>query len=332
MSYEIPTELRHHISHSEAIFPVMDTRNEPKRWTKSLENFVHTPSPASEALDLIDSKGPAPKLGTFKTRRTDAPRRRKYNSTETLFVRNIIMAPDIDEIVYCIARRIVQTLRSTIHLPEPERISLVIFDERKRKLFNKFQNVFPNFLYIHKFLSKLFTSREISAECGVMAMAYADRLLQLTGLTFDKSNWRPVVFTAILLASKVWEDASVWNADYAEVFKGLSVENINSLEREFLMKINFKLGLSSSDYTRYYFELRSLAAVSEENFPVKPLDKRTAAELEARCTGAEEKIKKFHLHASKCLSLDMYQGGQAAISIEDLRGALKRNMNLEKFS
>lgn len=29
-------------------------------------------------------------------------------------------------------------------------------------------------------------------------------------------NWRPLVFTALLLASKFWDDIGLWNIDYVE--------------------------------------------------------------------------------------------------------------------
>jgi len=243
------------------------------------------------------------------------------------------MAPDATQIIYCLARAILQKLRPNFTLPESKKITISIFDERRVKLFSKFENIPPSFNKIHKFLTKLFTYCEISPECGVMAIAYVDRLYLQTGITFDQTNWRPIVFTALLLASKAWEEASVWNADYAKAFKGIILEAMNNLEREFLMRINYKLGLSSSVYTRYYFEVRSLSVISDENFPVKPLDKRTAIQLEARCFGAEERVKRFHIHSSKCLSLDTYEAGQTRMSLEEFRSMKIRNgINLENFA
>lgn len=36
-------------------------------------------------------------------------------------------------------------------------------------------------------------------------------------------NWKPVVFTAILLASKFWEDINFWNIDYEEALSYYSL-------------------------------------------------------------------------------------------------------------
>jgi len=260
------------------------------------------------------SPSPAPKLALLK--------RTKYNSTETIFMRNALLAPDIDEIVYCVARAVLLKLKENENVQEKR--YLTAFDERRRKLFPEFYDMTPSFRDVLNFFTEMFAARDISAECGVMAVAYVDRLFKETDITFDKTNWRPIVFTAVLLASKVWEDANVWNSDYVDIFEGLEVEAINTLEREFLYKINFDLLLLPSTYTKYYFELRSMAIVSDDTFPVKPLDKRLATTLEARCLGAQEKAKMALIHPVKSKSDSAtYEGGKGLLSLDDLRRVYK---------
>jgi len=110
-------------------------------------------------------------------------KRTKFNSTETLFLRNILLAPDTKQIIYCLARSIYQKLCANLLIPNHQIVSLPLFNELKRKIFLKFPNRFPSFHYIYKFLVKLFTARELSAECGVMAATYIDRLIVATGVT-----------------------------------------------------------------------------------------------------------------------------------------------------
>jgi len=209
------------------------------------------------------------------------------------------------------ARAILKKLKENSR--EQEKVYIKIFDERVHKMFENYYDVIPNFKEIHDFLLELFKARDIKAECGVMAVVYIDRFFCETGVTFDKTNWRPLVFTAVLLATKVWEDYSVWNVDYVDIFPGLEVESINNLEREFLHRICFNLVLSQSIYARYYFELRSLASVSDESFPIKPLDKSVATVLEMRSTGAQQRAKLFHIHSYGCFS-----EGEISATLDDL--------------
>jgi len=93
------------------------------------------------------------------------------------------------------------------------------------------------------------------------------------------------------------------------------VESINRLEREFLMKINFKLALSSSVYANYYFELRSLCWVSDETFPLTPLNKKMALDLEAKSMGFSE----GKVNVQRTSSLDSDQIGKKRMSVGELR-------------
>ena len=36
-------------------------------------------------------------------------------------------------------------------------------------------------------------------------------------------NWKPIVFTSILMASKFWEDINFWNIDYEEALSYYSL-------------------------------------------------------------------------------------------------------------
>lgn len=71
-------------------------------------------------------------------------------------------------------------------------------------------------------------------------------------------TWRPIVLCGLLLASKVWQDLSSWNIEFATVYPQFSLECINALEHVFLTEVKWDLYISSSNYAKYYFALRSL--------------------------------------------------------------------------
>jgi len=71
-----------------------------------------------------------------------------------------------------------------------------------------------------------------------------------------------------------------------------SVE-INKLEQKLLELIQFSVTVKSSLYAKYYFELRALFKENAAEFPLEPLDKLRADELEGRSkhVGSLEKAK-----------------------------------------
>lgn len=98
-----------------------------------------------------------------------------------------------------------------------------------------------------------------------------------------------IVAGAILLASKVWDDQAVWNVDYCQILRDISVKDMNELEREFLELLQFNINVPASVYAKYYFDLRTLAEANDLSFPCEPLSKDRAQKLEAMSRVMEDK-------------------------------------------
>ena len=67
-----------------------------------------------------------------------------------------------------------------------------------------------------KVLNKLadtITEAGANAEVNIMALAYVERLISLTGLTLATPTWKPITLSCYMLASKVWDDESMVNIE-----------------------------------------------------------------------------------------------------------------------
>lgn len=148
----------------------------------------------------------------------------------------------------------------------------------------------PEHRQIYKFVRTLFNAAQLTAECAIITLVYLERLLTYAELDVAACNWKRMVLGAILLASKVWDDQAVWNVDYCQILKDITVEDMNELERQFLELLQFNINVPSSVYAKYYFDLRTLAEENELSFPTEPLSKERAQKLEAMSRVMQDKV------------------------------------------
>lgn len=69
--------------------------------------------------------------------------------------------------------------------------------------------------------------------------------MEVSKVPLVSSTWRPIFMCGLLLASKVWQDLSSWNIEFASVYPQFSLEAINRLELQFLKAIKWDLYISS---------------------------------------------------------------------------------------
>ncbi|EDW39586.1 GL15279 [Drosophila persimilis] len=216
---------------------------------------------------------------------------KKSSSCSTIYLDDsTVSQPNLKNTVKCVSLAIYYHIKNR----QSDR-RLDIFDEKMHPLTHdpvpeNYDTHNPEHRQIYKFVRTLFNAAQLTAECAIITLVYLERLLTYAEMDVGPSNWKRMVLGAILLASKVWDDQAVWNVDYCQILKDITVEDMNELERQFLELLQFNINVPSSVYAKYYFDLRTLAEANELNFPTEPLSKERAQKLEAMSRVMQDKV------------------------------------------
>ncbi|XP_041638140.1 cyclin-Y-like protein 1 isoform X1 [Cheilinus undulatus] len=225
---------------------------------------------------------------------------KKYSSCSTIFIDDsTVSQPNLKSTIKCVALAIYYHIKN-----RDSNRSLDIFDEKKHPLSREkvpddYSVIDPEHKLIYRFIRTLFSSAQLTAECAIVTLVYLERLLTYAEMDICPCNWKRIVLGAILLASKVWDDQAVWNVDYCQILKDITVEDMNEMERHFLELLQFNINVPASVYAKYYFDLRSLADDNNLSFPLEPLSNKRAQKLEAISRLCEDKYKDLHKSAMR---------------------------------
>uniref|UniRef100_A0A671FX80 Cyclin-Y-like protein 2 n=1 Tax=Rhinolophus ferrumequinum TaxID=59479 RepID=A0A671FX80_RHIFE len=174
----------------------------------------------------------------------------------------------------------VREKRKSNHLNHCDLSNILPHKEQREKVPEEYFKHDPEHKLIYRFVRTL-SAAQLTAECAIVTLVYLERLLTYAEIDICPTNWKRIVLGAILLASKVWDDQAVWNVDYCQILKDITVEDMNEMERHFLELLQFNINVPASVYAKYYFDLRSLADDNDVIFMFAPLNKERAQNLEA---------------------------------------------------
>ena len=218
---------------------------------------------------------------------------RKANSTATLFVNSTITAPNVNTIIQAVATIIhsqmledigegkqINSQSDLFFFSEEKYIreNPAAFDEQRLALLRRT----PTVENIFEFVKALFDCAQFSPECCIISLVYVNRLIAFTTMPLQPTNWRPILLCSLLISQKVWDDRYLSNSDFAYIYPFFTTDEINKLEQKFLEALQYSVTVKSALYAKYYFELRGLFNESVSEFPLQPLDRAKAVELEGR--------------------------------------------------
>jgi hypothetical protein len=147
----------------------------------------------------------------------------------------------------------------------------------------------PSLKEISHFYRDIFGRAQMEPDCIVISLIYVERLIKVTGgeLRPRPKNWRSILFSCMVLSSKVWDDLSMWNADFSQTCPAgvrFTLQRVNELELAVLSALQYQVKVPASEYAKYYFLLRSLLIKSglgsEDLNTMNPLDVEGAKQLQ----------------------------------------------------
>jgi len=136
---------------------------------------------------------------------------------------------------------------------------------------------------IYGFLKDVMVNFRLEQEVSVITLYYLDRFSAMCGVVPTPDNWQRLTITAMMLASKVWNDESFENIEFAHLCPLYTLDEINAFERIFLKCVGYNMAVKTSDYAKTYFLLRTLGAKDSADFGLAPMDPLRASRLQERC-------------------------------------------------
>lgn len=152
----------------------------------------------------------------------------------------------------------------------------------------------PDETQIYYFCKNVVIKCRMEKECSVVCLIYIERLINKTGLYITELNWKKLIFTSLILASKVWDDESYENTHFARAFTMYELHTINDMERVFLDLVEYNVHVLGSEYAKYYFVLRTFAEKSNRSFPLRPIDVDKVRKLQSKASLVEDALRSRH--------------------------------------
>lgn len=161
----------------------------------------------------------------------------------------------------------------------------------------------PTLDEVMAFYENFYERSQMEIDTIIMSLIYVERLIKETNglLVPGTENWKSILFSCMVLASKVWDDLSMWNVDFSNVagrnyaLASFTLRRINELELALLKCLNFIVRVPASEYAKYYFLIRSMLMKSgnlqeggEDEKSDTPLDLKEAEKLETLSTIYQE--------------------------------------------
>merc|ERR1719311_1506224 len=149
----------------------------------------------------------------------------------------------------------------------------------------------PSSWDIYGFLRDVMVNFRLEQEVSVITLFYLERFSTTCGVAMTPDNWQRLTITAMMLASKVWNDESFENVEFSQLCPLYTLDEINTFERIFLKCVGYNMSVKGSEYAKTYFLLRTLGAKDSAEFGLEPMEPNRASRLPERCLEKQVEFK-----------------------------------------
>ncbi len=212
----------------------------------------------------------------------------KSSSSSSIFLDTTIASPEVKNMIKAVSIMLFTQLSEdkTLTKKISEKSDLYYFSEEKYikeypQYFDrqKIENIQkePTIDEIIDFIEALYNCVQFSSECCIIGLIYINRIIALTGLSLQNTNWRPLIFVSLMMSQKIWDDRYLSNGDFSSIYPFFEKEDLNLLEMKFLEIIQYNVFVKLSIYMTFYLELRMLV---KGQLPLKPLNKYEVKKME----------------------------------------------------
>ena len=196
-------------------------------------------------------------------------RNQKSSSTSSIFLDTTITTPEVKNMIKEVSIMIYTQLTEdkTLTKKISEKSDLYFFSEEKYideypQYFDKqrIENIkkIPTLDDMINFIEALYNCVQFSSECCIISLIYINRIIALTGLSLQTTNWRPLIFVSLMISQKIWDDKYLSNGDFSYIYPFFEKAQLNILEMKFLEMIQYNVYVKLSVYMTFYLELKTL--------------------------------------------------------------------------
>ena len=193
----------------------------------------------------------------------------KSSSTSNIFLNSTISSPNVKNMIKAVATILQSQLNEDMNLGKTisKKSDLYFFSEEKYideypQYFDKqrIENIkkIPTLDDMINFIEALYNCVQFSSECCIISLIYINRIIALTGLSLQTTNWRPLIFVSLMISQKIWDDKYLSNGDFSYIYPFFEKSQLNILEMKFLEMIQYNVYVKLSVYMTFYLELKTL--------------------------------------------------------------------------